>query len=829
MEEVSAAERQPVPLVPTLSFKKQIEVVLDQANDRAVQNKIVPGQRLNVYALFTAALYGSDRAEERIAIFHGPTPVSEREVIKTAFNADPAKHPLRILIATDAAREGLNLQAHCWNIFHFDVPWNPARMEQRNGRIDRKLQPNPVVYCRYFFYRQRPEDRILRALVNKTKTIREELGSLSQVIDSRLDLLMKNGIRRRDIDALELEIDSADLEEDRRAAVEEELEATRERQNELREQIEKLSTMLEDSQQAISFSKDHFRSAISCALQILGADPLKTSPNDPDGSQCIFPAMDQRDGADPTWAETMDSLRAPRPRDQKLWEWRRTSPIRPVVFEDPGVVTDEVVQLHLEQRAAGLRWICLNGGTIYRAIKRLIWPGEAAVIVSVVHVFRGQPRGPFELNGRAVSLITAYLFHAGGHEDPAHIIANENGSFVGSYVLGKGFSFDDSDEGSLASPISDMHLLIKKNPLNADRIFPYLGGEEVNNSPTHAHHRFVINFEDFPLERKPDGHSWFQLKAETQLRQFRDGVVPHDYPGAVAADWPDLLTIVREKVKPERDLKDRDAHRERWWQYADKRPGLTRALEKLKTVLAINCGACPHLAIARVPSNQVFAHSLVLFTSDTSGLYPALQSRVHEVWARFMASSMKDDLRYTPSDCFETFPFPDKIESNATLEAAGKAYYEFRAESMIRNDEGLTKTYNRFHDPSEDSADIHRLRELHTAMDRAVLDAYGWQDLHPVCEFFPEFDDEEEEDEGGRLKKKKYRYRWPEEIHDEVLARLLDLNRQRALGEGQISVPPQTAESPWSNESQKSTNTRSRKSVTAGSPGPLFGTTEEEE
>jgi SNF2 family DNA or RNA helicase len=298
-----------------------------------------------------AALFGSDRAEERIAIFHGPTPVSEREVIKAAFNADPAKHPLRILIATDAAREGLNLQAHCWNIFHFDVPWNPSRMEQRNGRIDRKLQPSPVVYCRYFFYKQRPEDRVLAALVRKTKTIREELGSLSQVIDSRLDLLMKNGIRRRDIDALAFEIDSADLEEERRSAVEEELEAARERQTELRGQIEKLSTMLEDSQNAISFSKDHFRSAISCALQILGADPLKTSPCDPDGSRCIFPAMDQREGADPTWAETMDSLRAPRARDQKLWDWRRNSPLRPVVFEDPGVVTDEVVQLHLEQRA----------------------------------------------------------------------------------------------------------------------------------------------------------------------------------------------------------------------------------------------------------------------------------------------------------------------------------------------------------------------------------------------------------------------------------------------------------------------------------------------
>ena len=100
----------------------------------------------------SAAIAGSDRGDERIAIFHGPTPPAERDEIKAAFNAPPSKHPVRILIATDAAREGLNLQAHCWNMFHFDVPWNPSRMEQRNGRIDRKLQPNPVVYCRYFFY-----------------------------------------------------------------------------------------------------------------------------------------------------------------------------------------------------------------------------------------------------------------------------------------------------------------------------------------------------------------------------------------------------------------------------------------------------------------------------------------------------------------------------------------------------------------------------------------------------------------------------------------------------------------------------------------------------
>ena len=297
----------------------------------------------------SAAIADSDRADQRIAVFHGPTSSEDREAIKTAFNADPAKNPLRILIATDAAREGLNLQAHCWNLFHFDVPWNPSRMEQRNGRIDRKLQPNPVVYCHYFFYKQRPEDKVLAALVRKTKTIREELGSLAQVIDSRLDLLMKAGIRRGAADTLASEIEAADLEPDRRTVVEEELEETRQRQLALRAQIEQLSNMLEKSKDALAFSEQHFRSAISCALTLMGAEPLKPSPNSNDG-RFVFPAMEQRQGADPTWAVTMDSLRAPRPRDQKFWDWRRTSPIREVVFEDPGVVTDEVVQLHLEQR-----------------------------------------------------------------------------------------------------------------------------------------------------------------------------------------------------------------------------------------------------------------------------------------------------------------------------------------------------------------------------------------------------------------------------------------------------------------------------------------------
>jgi hypothetical protein len=104
---------------------------------------------------------------------------------------------------------------------------------------------------------------------------------------------------------------------------------------------------------------------------------------------------------------------------------------------------------------------------------------------------------------------------------------------------------------------------------------------------------------------------------------------------------------------------------------------------------------------------------------------------------------------------------------------------------MISRQEGLTKTYNRFHDPNETSADILKLRELHAAMDRAVLDAYGGDLARlavPPCEFLLDYEDEEDEDEQptGRQRKKPWRYRWPDAFRDEVLALLLELNKQRA-------------------------------------------------
>jgi hypothetical protein len=143
---------------------------------------------------------------------------------------------------------------------------------------------------------------------------------------------------------------------------------------------------------------------------------------------------------------------------------------------------------------------------------------------------------------------------------------------------------------------------------------------------------------------------------------------------------------------------------------------------------------------------------------------------------------MKDDLTYTSSSCFELFPFCVESEVSVALEQSGREYYAFRAQLMHKEGYGLTEAYNRFHRPDEQSPEIIRLRELHDAMDRAVLDSYRWTNLQPVCEFFPEFDEDEQDDDSGfgRAKQKRYRYRWPETIHDDVLARLLALNIERA-------------------------------------------------
>ena len=355
---------------------------------------------------------------------------------------------------------------------------------------------------------------------------------------------------------------------------------------------------------------------------------------------------------------------------------------------------------------------------------------------------------PIILDGKPVEKITAFLFHAGGNNDPQRLIANQNKSFIGSIVLGMGFTFDDGNTN--ATPIAEMYRLIEKDPRNQERIFPYIGGEEVNSSPTHDHDRYVLNFGEMSEEE--------------------------------AREWQDLISIVEDKVKPERMKNNREGYRRYWWQYGEKRVELWKAIAQLDRVL-VRSLTSKHFCFTFLKDGYVYDQTLIVFALPRFSTFVVMSSRFHEVWANFFGASLEDRPRYNIVDCFETFPFPENWETNPELESIGQEYYEFRAALMIRNNQGLTATYNRFHDPEEDDADILKLRQLHIQMDTAVLAAYGWTDISTICEFRLDYEDEEPSDtqptEGKRQRKKPWRYRWPEATHDEVLARLLELNQHR--------------------------------------------------
>ena len=330
-----------------------------------------------------AHIRATARAEGRLAIYRGGTSLEERQEIRESFNADPAVNAVRILLATDAAREGLNLQKYCSNLFHFDIPWNPARLEQRNGRIDRKLQGADTVYCRYFLYENREEDTILRRIVEKTETIYRELGGFSTVLDKGLiQSLRRRGIDRAKVAETTRMFDFSDPEDEARAGLalaevsgdegDDEEEPARAdnreridkaRREKLRSSVERLRTIFEESRRWLDFRDAQFRAALDCSLRLmeieggLTPEPLERKK----ARRYEFPTASLE--RNPSWRETLNSLRAPRRKGEDFGAWYARCPIRPIVFEDPfedsGVTPFgeaeegsrvEPVHMHLEHR-----------------------------------------------------------------------------------------------------------------------------------------------------------------------------------------------------------------------------------------------------------------------------------------------------------------------------------------------------------------------------------------------------------------------------------------------------------------------------------------------
>lgn len=381
-----------------------------------------------------------------------------------------------------------------------------------------------------------------------------------------------------------------------------------------------------------------------------------------------------------------------------------------------------------ETSKVGLAQLIDRGSTVFRAISSAVWPGDASVEVAQVWNTSGNWNTLARLDGARVDVIDEMLYRrspSGWRKQK--LTANKDQAFQGSILVGTGFA--------MAAGCAEK--LVERDERNAEVLFPYLGGEDLNQSPTLTAPRWVINF--------------------------------HDWPEAKAREYPDCFDIVERDVKPFRqernhngEFKRRSPMPQKYWLYGENRPKLRKTIGGLDRVLAI-CLHSKSVMPVFVPAAQVFSHACGVFAYDDDFRFGVLSSGFHFRWAGRYGSTMRNDLRYTASDVFETFPQPDWSQA---VEAVGEALDKHRSERMVAADEGITDTYNRVHDPDDGTPEIVRLRELHTELDLAVRSAYGWDDLELEHGFHP-------------VRGQGIRYTFSPDASVEVLYRLLELNKER--------------------------------------------------
>jgi superfamily II DNA or RNA helicase len=307
------------------------------------------------------AAQGFTQGDRLLTLYGGMDPEA-RERVKAAFQADPAVSPVRILLATDAASEGIDLQNHCARLIHYEIPWNPNRMEQRNGRIDRHGQKAREVLIYHFVgqgyeVRRDREDLapgrlegdlefLMRAAL-KVEQIRTDLGTVGPVIADQVEDAMLGRRRRLDTDAAERKAEPvrAMLKFERR----------------LREQIAQLTEQLTETWRDLRLAPENVQSVVEIGLALAGQPPLREAKvrgiwPDPSGGRTRCPVFQVPPLAG-TWARCADGLPHP-----------HTGEVRPIIFDHAlAAGRDDVVLGHLNHR---LVQMCL------RLLRAEVWSSQ---------------------------------------------------------------------------------------------------------------------------------------------------------------------------------------------------------------------------------------------------------------------------------------------------------------------------------------------------------------------------------------------------------------------------------------------------------------------
>lgn len=392
-----------------------------------------------------------------------------------------------------------------------------------------------------------------------------------------------------------------------------------------------------------------------------------------------------------------------------------------------------------DTREAGLDRMVAAGMTITRSIQSMKWPTSSANAQIAIVWLTWETLGEHAVrvaDGAVVRHIGTLLEPLSNSlGTPIRLAENAGIGFQGDIIDGPGFILDDHSAKEV----------LHSSPESADVIRPYLGGEDVNSSPTLTSERWVIDF---------------------GLRD-RDS----------AELYPMPFSIVSQRVRPRRQRSTNNRLRESWWQFGAWRISLRKAVSGLSELLVLPI-VSRTLMPARVPVDQVFTNKLQVFALSSYSAQAVLSSTAHQVWAIKYSATMRLDPCYSLSDAFETFPRPGETEA---LHALGRTLDEERREIMLRRDLGLTKLYNLVNDPDLPDAsdpDVARLRAIHVELDEAVMAAYGWSDVSL--------------DHGFHTYRQMTRWTVSPAARIEILDRLLEENHRRAAAEapGDIGAAP---------------------------------------
>ncbi|MEI2823862.1 MAG: DNA methyltransferase [Chitinophagaceae bacterium] len=423
-----------------------------------------------------------------------------------------------------------------------------------------------------------------------------------------------------------------------------------------------------------------------------------------------------------------------------------------------------------DTRVVGLDVLVKNGASINFAIRSMKWPGVAAVDVALVSIFKGQWEKDHFLNNAKVSNISTLLDDVVYTSHPYRLFILDDIYFQGSVIRGNGFliSMEEAD------------MLIALDKKNKEVIKYYYTGDDINNHPQLLSTRRIIDFQDWS-EHKSKGYS-------------------------------ECWKIVEENVKSEREeilSKSNQVHENKFWIHWDRRAALYNMANKYEKVLAISMQATKYPNFEFIESGNIFSNSLGIICTQSFFLYTFLNSSFHNEWAYKYASLLETRLRYSSSDIFYTFPFPEKLskQQEDQIEVIGKAFHAYRRELMINIQLGLTKTYNLFHSNAINTVSINekdkqiaalekhlekiavttkggapktlsfeeaihgilKLRELYQELNTAVLNVYAWNDIELKYDFY-EVDYLPEND--------RTRYTIHPDARKEVLKRLLALNHK---------------------------------------------------